>query len=422
MLRQNHTDPSWMRTKTRGSGKTADQLLTGKLDWDGRESPAGTDNDRDVVLSPKLCSDEDTGPPRYAARPPRDRSKSKASAIQAVPPPDPAALEVENLLLKRQIEVLLGQVSSSGNHKLPQLNLRSIAHPPSPNTFLTEPPATERPLRQNTRGGLSGRKEYEWRDPSFPISPRQVSGAMTDRPRRSSAQSAQLRAHTGHRYEITTCDTPVPRQRGREDSNVHRHGEGSHKRSHRHDRRLSTAHAHGHRSPRSQLSSPHLGVGSPHHDDSEREREALQQEVDALKFEHKTTQEKIWGLEECLSAKDAELLVKEAELNHLRFLIGVKEGNEAQAERQLAFLQGKHTEDFVVNPEDNMAEVGKFTLRQIDSDIYRFEENLKEYEDHLRAGDEEEYEGLRLLTAIDDEKERRKVCDRPKGSDCEQVL
>ena len=132
MLRQNHTDPSWMRTKTRGSGKTADQLLTGKLDWDGRESPAGTDNDRDVVLSPKLCSDEDTGPPRYAARPPRDRSKSKASAIQTVPPPDPAALEVENLLLKRQIEVLLGQVSSSGNHKLPQLNLRSIAHPPYP--------------------------------------------------------------------------------------------------------------------------------------------------------------------------------------------------------------------------------------------------------------------------------------------------
>ena len=40
-----------------------------------------------------------------------------------------------------------------------------------------------------------------------------------------------------------------------------------------------------------------------------------------------------------------------------RFLIGIKEGNQAQAERHLSFLMGKPSEDFVVNPEDNIAEV-----------------------------------------------------------------
>jgi len=145
---------------------------------------------------------------------------------------------------------------------------------------------------------------------------------------------------------------------------------------------------------------------------------ALQQEVNALKHLNAVAQEKVFGLEECLTAKDTELKVRDAELNHLRyacfvnsprahhpfwssdgrnsasvritlallrlvatreppqsrckvmrklvahslpcfprFLIGVKEGNIAQVERQLAFVQGKHSEDFVVDPEDNIAEV-----------------------------------------------------------------
>ena len=110
MLRQNHTDPSWLRsqaTKTRGSGKTADQLLSEKLDWDGRESPSCVqDINRDIVLFPKECVDEDTGPPRLTARPPLDRRKSSTSTTRATPVLDWTTLEEENMLLKRQIEVL----------------------------------------------------------------------------------------------------------------------------------------------------------------------------------------------------------------------------------------------------------------------------------------------------------------------------
>ena len=363
MLRQNHTDPSWVRAKA----KTADQLLTEKLDWDGWESPpSGRENDRDVVLSPKSNSDADITTPRWMPAPPRDRRRSSASALSS----DRATLEEENTLLRRQIELLMGKVAA-GQHKLPQLNLRSIERPPSANTFLTEPPVTERPRHTSRRRWASpGKLDLDGIEPSSQIPPRPPSGAMTDRPRRTSSR---------------------PRSEFHPKTPVH----------HRH----SSLHPHGHKSPH--VSSDNLHGASPHHDNLE--KEALQQEVDALKIQHKATLEKLWGLEECLSAKDADLLVKEAELDHLRFLIGVKEGNEAQAERHLAFLQGRHAEDFVVNPEDNIAEMGKFTLRQIDSEIFKFEENLKEYEDHLRAGDEEAFEGQRLLTAIDDERERRKV-------------
>ena len=52
--------------------------------------------------------------------------------------------------------------------------------------------------------------------------------------------------------------------------------------------------------------------------------------------------------------------------------------------------------------------MGKFTLRQIDSAIYAFDEDLKEYEDHVHAGDAEAHEGERLLTAIDEERLRRR--------------
>jgi hypothetical protein len=43
----------------------------------------------------------------------------------------------------------------------------------------------------------------------------------------------------------------------------------------------------------------------------------------------------------------------------------------------------------------NALQVGKFTLRQIDSAIYRFDEDLKEYEDHVQAGLEEAWKGER---------------------------
>lgn len=45
---------------------------------------------------------------------------------------------------------------------------------------------------------------------------------------------------------------------------------------------------------------------------------ALQLEVDALKHQNAVAQEKVFGLEECLTVKDTELQVRDAELNHLR--------------------------------------------------------------------------------------------------------
>ena len=54
---------------------------------------------------------------------------------------------------------------------------------------------------------------------------------------------------------------------------------------------------------------------------------------------------------------------------------------------------------------------GKFTLRQIDSDIYKFDEDLKEYEDHVQAGDEEAWQGERWGQIRGKrERERREWC------------
>ena len=50
----------------------------------------------------------------------------------------------------------------------------------------------------------------------------------------------------------------------------------------------------------------------------ERPTAAIQLELDSVRMQHKISLAKVWGLEECLSVKDAELQVKEAELNHLR--------------------------------------------------------------------------------------------------------
>ena len=53
------------------------------------------------------------------------------------------------------------------------------------------------------------------------------------------------------------------------------------------------------------------------------------------------------------------------------------------------------TLQWLISMHVNALQVGKFTLRQIDSAIYRFDEDLKEYEDHVQAGLEEAWKGER---------------------------
>jgi hypothetical protein len=53
------------------------------------------------------------------------------------------------------------------------------------------------------------------------------------------------------------------------------------------------------------------------------------------------------------------------------------------------------TLQWLISMHVNALQVGKFTLRQIDSAIYRFDEDLKEYEDHVQAGREEAWKGER---------------------------
>ena len=48
-------------------------------------------------------------------------------------------------------------------------------------------------------------------------------------------------------------------------------------------------------------------------------------ELHAAALERQALSERLWGLEECLDAKEEELSLQRAELEHLRFLIGVKE-------------------------------------------------------------------------------------------------
>ena len=396
-LRHNHTDPSWLHDKTNERRKTADQLIG--LDRNGCDSPPPgppprTSYDRDFIMAPKLwtAADGRVSDSRSRSRKStftEERSSSRPPTIHGVISTDAHGrthdaqstdVEKENMMLKRQIELLIAinnsseikkesyqqfenmllkrqieWLNSAGQHKLPPLHLSKIPRPPSGNSgssannFFTEPPATDRPQQHRLLGG--GRSVAKGR-------PARRCGSQTDRPGEH--------LHPG--------------------TNEHSFGVHEHTSNRREPERVSGLH-HSERTP----------VAA-----------ALQHEVDILKMQQKITQENVWSLEECLSAKDAELQIKEAEVNHLRFLIGVKEGNEAQALRESLFWQGKHSEDFVVNPEDNMAELGKFTLRRIDADIMRFTDDLKEYEDHVRAGDQEAYQGQRLLTAIDDERARRK--------------
>ena len=133
LLKQTHTEPSWVRVKPVDRRKTADQLV-GQLDWDGRDSPPAeltqrTRNDRDVILAPK----------QWAAaewRVSDDKLRRKGMFTDEKPASSMTALEEENMLLRRQIEVMMGQVAS-GQHKLPQLNLGNIPRPPSGNAFVS---------------------------------------------------------------------------------------------------------------------------------------------------------------------------------------------------------------------------------------------------------------------------------------------
>jgi hypothetical protein len=375
LLQQRHTDPSWLRENSRDRRKTADHLSR-QLDWDGRDSPlpetavGSSRQNRDESLNPKPSTFADKDAIKW------NRHKSSGTFITEKPGSHVSDVEQENMVLRRQVEVLMGQIAA-GQRKLPQLNLSKIPRPPSGNPPLSSDHCNRFSRHEHTRDHSPGSNSPQ---PDCMRS----SGSQTDRP---------LKSSTIHAANVKVLARPVRGTSADSRDSVQRRV------SHRfHGRQISTPLSSECHQDRTMSSHGH------HH---ERKIVSLQQEVNTLQSKHKVAQEKLWGLEECLSAKDAELAIKEAELKHLRFLIGVKEGNEAQVERHLAYLQGVRSEDFIVNPEDNIAEAGKFTLRQIDADIYRFEENLKEYEEHLRAGDEEALEGQRLLTAIDDEKVRR---------------
>ena len=328
MLRQSHTDPSWVKRCGWEARKTADQLVTGKLDWDGRESPppGPPRYGREVILAQKSWSalDELGGDLDV---PQKHRHKS-AFAQEKGPSQDPTALEEENLLLKRQLEVLMGQVAS-GQHKLPQLNLSKVPRPPSgkaANAFLTEA-NTERPsahrrlvLRPDFDGVFESGTGTQ--TDGLAVGTRQPSGSQTDRARPhapvlgvSIVRQSAIVSGTASVY-AAKVDELRPRRTSSRASRGHGEGLSSHGRY---------SPSHGKLSPYHHGRGNEHAVDNPFHATANRREvelalDALQHDLDTLRVQHKISQDKVWGLEDCLSVKDAELSIKDAELNHLRYL------------------------------------------------------------------------------------------------------
>ena len=428
LLRQHHTDPTWVRRKRAGRRRSADQL-SAQLDWDDQDSPDenrapsprpfGDHCGRDVSLTPKPSTAWSHG--RHGRRH-TDLSAERSSA-------EFSALEEENMLLKRQIEVMMGQIASGQHPVLPKINLSQIPQPPSsidpssPHAGLVSrsgfPPeplpsrphssrrkvasgsVTDRPPRHPHSGSVTERA------PRHPQSARKLQPPPPHTPPARPATSSALNFTGQSRTEIP-CSMQGPSRRTRHIVSARSTSSQAGSSAESRDGRFASPQRPGQVATNVTSNASTRGVWTEiPNPELERATAPLVEELEVLNAKHKTSSEKVLSLEECLTAKDAELAVKEAELEHLRYLIGVKEGSEAQVARQMAYLKGVRSEDFVVNPEDNMAEVGKFTLRQIDADIDRFEDDLKEYEEHLRSGDDEALHGELLLSAIEMEKSRR---------------
>ena len=69
---------------------------------------------------------------------------------------------------------------------------------------------------------------------------------------------------------------------------------------------------------------PRRHAAPPRRRDAAAERDA-EADLRAAAVERQALAERLWGLEECLAAKDEELSLQRAELDHLRYLVGVKE-------------------------------------------------------------------------------------------------
>jgi hypothetical protein len=224
MLRHSQTKPSWLRVVRDPAPKTAGEL-TDDLDWDGWQMPdpehahrdflrlstlestnnmhgrkgtgrdpvlqARKEGERALVLSGErvgqvvLVPGEGWAPSEhsYAARavsnhrPRPRRPNGSAATAKTKQERDFKALEDDNEMLRRQVQLLMEQVAN-GEHKLPKLNLGNVPRPPlgdapSGTTFLTEPAATDRGRRYNLRRAVDTDADVLSRGPS---------GSQTDRP------------------------------------------------------------------------------------------------------------------------------------------------------------------------------------------------------------------------------------------------
>uniref|UniRef100_A0A7S4K8J1 EF-hand domain-containing protein n=1 Tax=Guillardia theta TaxID=55529 RepID=A0A7S4K8J1_GUITH len=136
--------------------------------------------------------------------------------------------------------------------------------------------------------------------------------------------------------------------------------------------------------------------------EAEKQLVILRDKLSKEQSKNKVLQEKVWSLEECLSTKDADLEVKDAECEHLRFLISRKSASETYM-YQKVMQQHEHPKA----DRESTKQVGEDGLSGIGNSLDGMEEFLNELEVHLHAGKHEETDAALLLQKLNDERARR---------------